>query len=369
MFAVALLLVACGGNGSGDPAAGDASTEDGATPRTTESVRERVTVAAPSLAGNLVGDPTEIDVVVQLPASYEVDADRRYPVVYYLAGFDEPAAIAPIGVELDRLVAEGAVEEMILVGVSGDNALGGSFYVDSAVTGNWASLVVHDVVDAIDAEFRTLATSESRGIAGFSMGGFGAFDLAMRHPDIFGAVYASSPGLFAPGGMAESQMFSDPAGIDAFVAMQRELWAMPGDEAAASIMSSIPAGDVRFTVAYGMAFSPDPDRPPYVHYPFADSTGLPDAATWSRWEGGYGGIADEVTEFHDNLAALRGIVIDYGTNDEYEWIPAGCEFLHDQLEAAGIPHRIERYDGGHGPVGPRAGAVMLPFFNDVLVMA
>jgi enterochelin esterase-like enzyme len=373
---------ACGGNGASELATTDAATSDVATAATTsataattaatsavteDSVLRSLTVAAPSLAGNLLGDPAEIDVLVQLPASYDDATDRRYPVVYFLAGFDESAAIAPIGMQLDRLVEEGSIEDMILVGISGNNALGGSFYVDSPVTGNWASLVLDDVVGAIDDEFRTLATSESRGIAGFSMGGFGALDLAMRHSDVFGAVYAASPGLFAPDGMAESQMFADPSGIAAFIDMQQTLMALPPEEAAASMLSAIPGGDARFALAYGMAFSPNPERAPYVDYPFTDAAAAPDPAIWARWEAGYGGIADEVDELRDNLLALRGIVIDYGIHDEYEWIPDGCEHLHEQLDAAGIPHRLERYEGGHGPVSPRAADVMLPFFDDVLV--
>lgn len=51
---------------------------------------------APSLAGDLVGDPAEIDVAVQLAASYPT-SDVRYPVVYFLHGYDESVAVAPIG--------------------------------------------------------------------------------------------------------------------------------------------------------------------------------------------------------------------------------------------------------------------------------
>ena len=68
---------------------------------------------------------------------------------------------------------------MIVVAVSGVNALGGSSYVDSPVSGNWGSAVVDDVVTAVDTRYRTLARPESRGIAGFSMGGYGALALAM----------------------------------------------------------------------------------------------------------------------------------------------------------------------------------------------
>ena len=72
------------------------------------------------------------------------------------------------------------------------------------------------------------------------------------------------------------------------------------------------------------------------------------------------------TSSRDDLLALRGIVIDYGIQDSYVWIPPGCEYLHEQLDRVGVPNRLESFQGGHGPVGPRAGEVMLPFFADVL---
>ena len=91
-----------------------------------------------------------------------------------------------------------------------------------------------------------------------------------------------------------------------------------------------------------------------------------DGEVWATWEAGFGGLAALVDEYRANLLALRGIVVDYGTQDEYVWIPPGCEYLHQQLDRAGIPNRLETFGGGHGPVGPRAGEVMLPFFTEVL---
>ena len=339
-----------------------------ATVTVAEPVIERLTIPAPSLDGNLLGDPSEVAVEVQTPASYASSPEVRYPVVYFLAGYDEGPAISSIGRELEQLVLEGAAGELILVGVSGDNALGGSFFVDSPVTGRWAAAVVDDVVGTIDERYRTLAASGSRGIAGFSMGGYGALALAMAHPDVFGAVYALSPGLFAPGGLAESQMFANPTVVADFVAGQRELAAMPAADAASELRRVMGrSGDLRFSAAYGAAFSPDVDSPPpWIRYPFTDPAADADPEVWAQWEDGFGGLAAQVESSLDDLLALRGIVVDYGAGDSYAWIPPGCEYLHEQLDRAGIPNRLVRYEGGHGPVGPRAGEVMLPFFNDVL---
>ena len=45
----------------------------------------------------------------------------------------------------------------------------------------------------IDRTYRIIPQARARGLAGHSMGGYGAFLLALRHPEIFSAVYALSP--------------------------------------------------------------------------------------------------------------------------------------------------------------------------------
>ena len=326
----------------------------------------RDAVAAPSLVGNLLGDPAELDVAVRLPASYDTST-RRYPVVYFLEGYGEPTRVAPLGDALDGLVAAGAATEMIIVSVSGENAMGGSFYVDSTVTGNWAQAIHEDLVGHVDRTYRTIASRDSRGVAGFSMGGFGALDLAMRHSDVFGAVYALSPGLFDDNGLENSQMFADHETVEGFLAGQAAL-ASSGDVGPEEVRRAMARdADVRFSAAYGMAFAPAPDSgPPWIDYPFESSAAPFDQATWQRWEAGFGGIDEEIAEFAEELRSLRAIVIDVGVNDSYAWIPDGCRAYAEAAQRRDVPVRLEEFDGGHGGIGVRAAEVMWPMFAEVL---
>jgi S-formylglutathione hydrolase FrmB len=57
--------------------------------------------------------------------------------------------------------------------------------------------VARDVVAWVDSTFRTRADRAHRGIAGLSMGGYGAVLLAAQYPDVFGAA-ASHSGALAP---------------------------------------------------------------------------------------------------------------------------------------------------------------------------
>ena len=56
------------------------------------------------------------------------------------------------------------------------------------MTGNFEQYLMHDLVPAVDATYRTIADARSRGIFGFSSGGFGAWNVASRNPDVFCAL-------------------------------------------------------------------------------------------------------------------------------------------------------------------------------------
>ena len=325
-----------------------------------------IKISAPSLKNNLVGEAAERTIQVYLPPSYGIP-DKHFPVIYYLPGYGDSGMIGfNLPGIMDRLVSDGKVNEIIIVVANGMNKLGGSFYTNSPVTDNWEDFIAQDVVGYVDGHFRTLAQAESRGITGHSMGGFGALNIAMHRPDVFGAVYSMSPGLFDENGLAESQMFESERLIQSFIKFEEKLSALPLEEAKTRISSS----PDQFTLSYGFAFAPNPDRhPPYFNYPFTEVDGklVRNDEIWKKWESGFGGIADEVILYKDNLLKLKGIVVDYGEYDEYNWIPKGCIYFGEQLTAAGIPVKVEAYSGSHQSVlGERIRDYMLPFFSAVL---
>ncbi len=330
----------------------------------------RETIPAPSLAANLVGEEPQRMITVFLPPSYAT-SDKRYPVVYYLPGYGDSDFIGMMpNRDTDPLIESGALPEIIFVVANGVSALGGSFYANSPVTGNWEDFIAKDLVEYVDATYRTLPQAASRGIAGHSMGGYGALNAAMKHPDVFGSVYSMSPGLFDENGLAESQMFSNDRIIQAYIDMDERL---TGEDEAAALHDMLRQySDLGFAVAYGATFAPNPDRhPPYIDYPYHMENGnrVLDDSVWARWQSGYGGIAEGITQYADNLRSLRGLVVDYGTRDGYAWIPKGAAYLDAQLTAAGIPHESRAFDGGHqDQLGKRLKQQMLPFFAETLAV-
>jgi S-formylglutathione hydrolase FrmB len=91
-------------------------------------------------------------------------------------------------------MSQGQIGEFIVVMPDG----GESFYVNS-FDGHerYEDFFIQELVPAIDRGYRTLASRETRGISGVSMGGYGALHLAMRHPEVFGTASAQSAALIA----------------------------------------------------------------------------------------------------------------------------------------------------------------------------
>ena len=154
------------------------------------------TVESRALVGNPLGDPTARRIAVWLPPSYARESTRRYPVIYWLAGYSGTGEMLfsgnpwqpGLGERLDRLVGSGAMGEAIVVAPDCFTRWGGAQYLDSPALGNYETHLVREVIPAVDARYRTVATREARAIGGKSSGGFGALVLAMRHPELFAAV-------------------------------------------------------------------------------------------------------------------------------------------------------------------------------------
>jgi S-formylglutathione hydrolase FrmB len=86
--------------------------------------------------------------------------------------------------------------------------------------------IARDLVAYVDRRYRTMAARRHRGIAGLSMGGYGAITLALSYPDVFGAA-ASHSGLLAPlahGTLADSLRYA-PAPDSVRAAYGPRLWA------------------------------------------------------------------------------------------------------------------------------------------------
>lgn len=321
------------------------------------------TITSAALKGNLLGDPAEQSFAVYLPPSYDTSPTRRYPSLYLLHGFlrdgtDWTTAGMYQGKKLqplmDDMIKSGKIREMIIVAPNAKNAYGGSFYSNSSLNGNWEDYIVRELVENVDAHYRTLARPESRGIAGHSMGGYGAMSLAMKHPDVFSVVYALSPCCL---GMA-GDFFDNPA-------WSKTMHLTSRDQLKSSPKSFDEFYELAF-VALSAAFSPNPGHAPFnVDFPFEERDGKvvekeSSMALWRSKMPLY--LLDDKKE---NLLKLRGIFLDYGAKEEFSHITITTQLFSKGLAERKIPHIFEVYaDGTHvSKVGERVETHVLQFFS------
>jgi enterochelin esterase-like enzyme len=135
--------------------------------------------------------------MIYLPPRF--DRSRRYPVVYLLHGmpgspwgYVNSLSLAALA---DTLIARHEARPFIAVTpVAGPTA-----YYRGEWAGQWEDYLVDDVVPWVDAHLPTIAGAQGRTLAGLSAGGYGAVDIGIRHPQLFGRL-ESWGGYFTPFG-------------------------------------------------------------------------------------------------------------------------------------------------------------------------
>lgn len=317
------------------------------------------TIEAKSLAGNRIGLPTARRISVYLPDGYEAGA-RRFPVVYYLPAFfeDQDAVFASHGAQavLDAAIRARAIPPVILVSADYSTPTGGSWFVNSPVTGNWEDFVVREVVPHVDATYRTLPRAESRGIAGDRMGGYGAIRFGMTHPEVFGSVYALHP-------------IGTGTGLQTM--LSRPNWELLGNARGLDDVKS-DGFSLIFTSIF-QAHLPNPARAPLFFDPPArrvDGQLVIDPAVTERLHDNFL-LARLVPGQAANLRKLRGLKFDWARGDTTQDHIYSNQALTHVLDEYGVPYEAEEYRGGWGerhwtPDG-RVATDMLPFFARHLV--
>jgi S-formylglutathione hydrolase FrmB len=181
------------------------------------------------------------DVVIYLPRGYDGSPARHWPVFYYLHGLGGNETNWVQKGKLDAAADQLGLAAIVVM-PDGDDG----FYVDSpgkidydqclkdgsglfmpdrephettcVRARNYETYIAKDLVGWVDGHYHTLARRDARAIAGLSMGGFGAMELALRHQDEFSAAASHSgavallyrgPRPFAPG---KTELITDVSG-------------------------------------------------------------------------------------------------------------------------------------------------------------
>jgi len=305
---------------------------------------EHINVHGKSLEGNLERDAVNRDVYVFLPPSYGTQKFRRYPVLYALHGFfigaEQWSHEIHVPQTIEGAFAEGS-KELIVVLPDSKTLHKGSMYSSSVTTGDFEQFIAYDLVAYIDAHYRTIPERQSRGLAGHSMGGYGATRIGMKHADVFGALYIMSPCCLSP----------RPAEPNSELAKAADSVKTTGD------LANIPVF-AHTLLASAAAWSPNPENPPfYFDLPTKDGTVQPEiVAKWTA-----NAPLALIDQYVDSLRRYRAIAIDVGDQDS---LRADTVKLHKVLDKYAIANSFEVYSGTHtSKVADRFQNHVLPFFS------
>ena len=263
-------------------------------------------------------------VVVYLPRGYDTLPKTRWPVFYYLHGLGGKETDWTHSMHIDQAADQLGLAAIIVM-PDGDDG----FYIDSTAAidydkcmkdgsglfvpeqqphettcvrqRKYGSYIADDLVAWTDKTYRTIAKREGRGIAGLSMGGFGAIEHALHDRGKFAAA-ASHSG-------AVELMYVGPHPYEA------------GKQMILREPSKFGQSGTRIVTWIAMIFGTSLDA-------------------WKSH--------DIVTQLDTNAAAFKDLALyfDCGTEDDYR-LNDNLSYLHDQLVAHKIPHEFFLGPGKH----------------------
>jgi S-formylglutathione hydrolase FrmB len=318
--------------------------------RPMHGVLDRLVVESELLADNPLGDPARRPLYVYRPPGVELDHPRALPTVYVIQGYTgqldmwlSRTPFEPTMLErLDAMFAAGDCPDALVVFVDCWTSYGGSQFLNSSSLGRYQDYLCDEVVAFVDERYPARADRESRGLAGKSSGGYGAMVVPMVRPDVFSAL-ASHAGdaLFEASNLRTfpevTRLLRDrfDGSYDVFFEqlavaerMDWETWGPPLE-----------------MYGYAAAYSPDPSNPGKALLPFDIATGRLHDDVWAQW---LDKDPVRMAPAHaDALRSMRRIYLDAGRGDEF-FLDLGAQAFAAELEALGVAHTLELFEGKHG---------------------
>jgi S-formylglutathione hydrolase FrmB len=292
-------------------------------------------IYSPGLEGNLLGDNPTRPVKVYLPPGYDNFPKNEYPVVYLFGGFtwDYNTYYRSHNMleRLNKAISQKIIPPMILVTPDGFNKYHGCGFANSYVTGNWEDFITQDVIPGIESRYRIRNQPQSRGLSGFSGGGYGTARIGMKHASLFNSI-----SIMAGAKLDFEKWLADPTFKENVIT--------------ALTINKFRANDpwqIRATIASAAAYAPDSTALPLLgRFPYNIDGEFVDSI-WQKWL-----LHDPIAlldTYKDSLLILEALQMYIGADDAYHIV--GHESFHQALTNFGIEHGYEVFQGDHTP-GP-----------------
>lgn len=151
-----------------------------------------------SFDSKAMGTTREYGVI--LPPNYDAQSPQKYPVIFLLHGGHDDArayvdkyAIAPI---LHQLYQSQVMPPSIVIMPDGNDKRGSSPLFDpqyfDGVNGKLGTLIGVELVQVVKSRYKTLESPKFWALGGLSSGGWGAFNIGLRHLDLFHVLFSHS---------------------------------------------------------------------------------------------------------------------------------------------------------------------------------
>jgi enterochelin esterase-like enzyme len=142
-------------------------------------------VIAETMASRFLGGPRRV--WFYLPPGYAANTTLLYPVIYVLDGanYVEKMDVPRV---LDHLIANKSIAPVIAVFSEPADR-----QEEYSRNPGWRAFVANELVPMVDKRFRTFSAPDQRVILGSSLAAYGAVDLAVEYPSLFGLCAAMAP--------------------------------------------------------------------------------------------------------------------------------------------------------------------------------
>jgi hypothetical protein len=311
---------------------------------------DRLVIESELLADNPLGDPARRPLYVYRPPGVELDHPRALPVVYVIQGYtgqldmwlNRTALELTMVERIDAMFVAGDCPGALVVFVDCWTSYGGSQFLNSIALGRYQDYLCDEVVPFVEERYPALADRESRALTGKSSGGYGAMVVPMVRPDVFSAL-ASHAGdalfeaCYLPEFPQVARALRDHH--DGSYELFFERFAKADHVDWAKLAAPLEM------YGYAAAYSPDPGQPGKALLPFDVATGRLHDDVWAQWLD-----KDPVRMARphaDALRSMRRIYLDAGRSDEY-YLDLGAQAFAHELDALGVAHTIDLFDGKHG---------------------
>ena len=230
-------------------------------------------------------------------------------------------------------------------------------YHSSPTIGDYEAYVAQELVQEIDATYRTLPERTSRGITGCSMGGDGSIYLALKYPSVFSVAAPVSGGYDSSGD-------SDSSGAgDVLLEGVTEFLENPPKDL--NDAQAIP-GEIQMVLAWAAATASNPDKPPfYMDMPFELVNGKAQLVPEVIDKMTASDPVDELDRYLAQPERLSAILIYHGNRDPRTAVEQARNF-DKLLTDRGVEHEYLEAIAGHCDFGYLGYVPVVKFMSDHL---